>query len=148
MSLKEKIVADVRNAMKAGDAVRVGILRMLVAAIKNQEIEMRAKGSEELSEEDTMRVLDREAKKRREAAELYVKGGRKDLADREKTEAELIAQYLPSQASDGEITEVVWRLHAGGAKDFGSLMKGAMQELRGKADGARVGAIVKEALGE
>ncbi len=147
MTLKEKIFADMKNAMKAGNAARVGVLRMLIAAIKNQEIEARAKGGGELSEEDTVRVLEREAKKRREAAELYGRGGRNDLASQEKTEAELIAQYLPSQASDGEIGEVVRRLHAGGAKDFGSLMKGVMQELRGKADGARVGAIVKEALG-
>ncbi len=147
MPLKEKISADVKSAMKAGNAERVGALRMVMAAIKNQEIEARAKGKEELSEEETMRVLEREGKKRREAAELYVKGGRSDLADKEKAEAELIAQYLPTQAGDEEIIEVVGRLKAAGANDFGSLMKGAMQELRGKADGARVGAVVKKTLG-
>jgi uncharacterized protein YqeY len=145
--LTERITDDMKAAMKAGNAARVGVLRMLLAAIKNQEIEARTKGKEALAEEDVLRVLEREAKKRREAAELYEKGGRGDLAAQEKAEAGLIAQYLPSQASDEEIVAVIARLKSGGANDFGTLMKGAMQELRGKADGARVGAAVKKALG-
>lgn len=149
MSLKEQLAADTKAAMKAGEAERVGILRMLQAALGNAEIEKRTSGvAVPLTEEEATRVLEKEAKKRREAAGLYVKGGRQDLADKELKEAIVISSYLPPQAGDAEIEAVVRRLKEGGAGDFAALMKGAMQELKGKAEGTRVSACVKKILGE
>ncbi|MBI2623609.1 MAG: GatB/YqeY domain-containing protein [Candidatus Liptonbacteria bacterium] len=145
--LKDKLAEDLKCAMKAGDAERVSTLRMLSAALQNRAIEKRGTGQGAgLSDEDVLAVLEKEAKKRREAAELYRKGGRNDLAEHELREVSLIAVYLPVQASDEEIQEVLARLIREGAGDFASLMKGAMRELKGKADGARVGALAKKAL--
>ncbi len=145
--LKERLVADLKTAMKAGETERVGTLRMVQAAISNAEIEKRPSEVPMLTEEETLRVLEKEAKKRREAAELYVRGGRKDLADKELREVAIIAFYLPPQASDTEIEAVVRRFHKKGG-DFAMLMKGTMQELKGKAEGSRVSAWVKKVLEE
>ncbi|MBM3257117.1 MAG: GatB/YqeY domain-containing protein [Candidatus Liptonbacteria bacterium] len=148
MALREKLASDLKAAMKAGEAERVGVLRMVQAAVNTVEIEKRASGVLTLTDEEVLKVLERESKKRREAAELYTKGNRADLAEKELKEAALIAAYLPPQATDAEIEAVVQRLKEKGATEFSTLMKGAMQELKGKAEGQRVGACVKKALGE
>ena len=100
-----------------------------------------------MSEEEEMRILEREAKKRREAAALYGQGGRNDLAEKELAEAALIAAYLPPQATDEEIEAVVRTCQVEGGADFAALMKKAMQELKGKAEGSRVAVCVKKVLG-
>lgn len=145
---QETVARDLKAAMKAGEELAVSVLRMVSAALHNEEIAKRAKaGSEKLTDEEEMRVLEREVKKRREAAALYEKGGRNDLADRERREAELLAPYLPAQASEEEIRRVVEEALARlQAPEFGPAMKEIMKELRGKADAARVAEIVKNKL--
>jgi uncharacterized protein YqeY len=149
MSLQERISDDMKSAMKAGDAARTGVLRLLTAALQNRAIEKRGTGQgAALSDEDAIAVCEKEVKKRREAAELYTKGGRGDLAEQELREAGMLEAYLPPKASDADIEAVIAHVARGGAADFSSLMKGAMQELRGRADGRRVGELVKKALGK
>lgn len=145
MSLKERILEDIKSAMKAGDAVRLGTLRMSVSSIKNREIELR-NGDKPLEDGEVLKVLEKEVKKRNEAAILYEQGGRADLSSKEKQEASIISHYLPPQASEGEIEEVIRKIKSRGANDFASIMKEVMKELRGKADGRRVGEIIKKTL--
>ncbi|MCR4328146.1 MAG: GatB/YqeY domain-containing protein [Patescibacteria group bacterium] len=147
MTLKERIMEDVKVAMKSGDSARLGVLRMMMAAIRNREIEMRTEKSTEVSDADVIAVLEKEAKKRREASDLYKKGARADLAKNELYEVEVIAGYLPPQLNDEEIMMVIEKCKVAGANDFASLMRDAMKEMKGKADGRRVGELVKQSLG-
>ena len=147
MSLSEKIASDLKAAMKSGQRTRVDVLRMLKAQIKNTEIE---KGRE-LTEEEEIQVLQSAAKKRKEAMELYEKGGRPELAAKEKEELTIIETYLPKQMSRQEVEAVVSAIisevGASSVKDFGKVMKAAMGQLRGKADGKVVQEIVRSKLG-
>lgn len=146
MSLQNTLTEDLKAAQKAGDSDKVGILRFLLSQLQNKAIEKRASGKgETLADEEVMDVLQKEVKKRREAVELYTKGGRADLADKEEKEIGLIAAYLPKPLSREEIESAVANL-AAEHKDFNSLMKAAMQQLKGKADGKTVGEIVKAKL--
>ena len=96
--LTEKIAQEIVIAMKAGDSFRVGTLRMVSAALHNKEIEKKSKGKEsELTDEEAIEVFIKEAKKRKEAIEIYAKAGRQELADKEKKELEIISAYLPEQ---------------------------------------------------
>ena len=147
MSLSEKIASDLKAAMKSGQRTRVDVLRMLKAQIKNTEIE---KGRE-LTEEEEIQVLQSAAKKRKEAMELYEKGGRPELAAKEKEELAIIETYLPKQMSRQEVEAVVSAIisevRASSVKDLGKVMKAAMGQLRGKADGKVVQEIVRSKLG-
>jgi len=148
MSLKDKIGTDLRAAQKEGNQMKVAVLRFLNAQLQNKEIEKRGRGQEEtLSEAEVVEVLQKEGKKRREAIELFRQGNRRDLAEKEEKEAEIIASYLPRQMSREEIGAVVDGLKASGLADFNALIKAAMQELKGKADGKTVSEVVKEKLG-
>lgn len=145
--LHEKLHEDLRAALKGRREFELSVLRMLSAALKNREIEKKSSGqSPTLTDEDVLSVLSREAKKRREAAVLYGKGGRPELEEKEFKEAELIQKYLPAQMSAEEIEAVIKNVIKGGAKDFGSAMKEAMKELKGKADGKAVGEAIKKLL--
>ena len=141
MSLLEQIQADVRDAMKAGEKQRVHALRLVV-----NELQKAAKenGGDELE------VLQRERKRRLEAAEAYRDGGRTDLAEAEEQEAELIAGYMPEQLSDEELTAIVGDAVAeSGAtspKEMGKVMALVMPQVKGRADGKRVSDAVKELL--
>ncbi|MEY4731207.1 MAG: hypothetical protein RL681_153 [Candidatus Parcubacteria bacterium] len=147
MNLHEHIVQDAATAQKAGDAVRLGTLRLLIAAAQNRAIEKRAGNSDvKLSDDDMLELLRREAKKRREAIELYAKGGRDDLRTKEEAELAIIAGYLPAEMSRADVIVVVKRLAGAGSQEFSSLMKAAMAELKGKADGRVVSDVVKEVL--
>ncbi len=147
--LKESLAADFKVAMKAQDAFSLGVIRMAMAAISNKSIEKRGKGlPADLSDEEVLEVLAKEQKKRLDAVALYVSGGREDLAEAERREAAFIAKYLPAQLSREEIAAAVDRVIAASAsKEFGAIMKGAMAELKGKADGKTVGEVIKEKLG-
>ena len=147
--LKEKLREDFKTAMKSGDAFGLGILRMAMSAMSNLQIEKRGKGlPEELTDEDIMGVLAKESKKRHDAAALFTDGGRADLAENELKEAAFIAQYLPAQMSREEIAKAVdGVIGRSTSKDFGAIMKEAMVELKGKADGKAVGEVIKEMLG-
>ena len=146
MSMLQKISEDLKNAMKGGRSLEVETLRMLLASLKNREIEKRGKGGGELTDDEVLEVIGREVKKRREAAEIFAKSSRTDLADKENKEIEILGRYLPPQMSKEEIESVIDAIIQKGTKEFGAVMKEAMKELRGKADGKVVGEIIKSKL--
>src|SRR6187455_1196010 len=142
MKILEQVQEDVKNAMKAGEKERVGQLRMLVNALQTEEKE--GKG-------DEVAALQRERKRRLDAAEALREGDRTEQADAEEAEAELIEGYLPEQLSDEDLSELVsGAIDESGAsepKDMGSVMKVLMPKVGRRADGKRVSQAVREALG-
>ncbi len=144
--LKEKISEDLKKAMREKDEVRVRTLRMVIAAIKNFEVEK----MREATDEDVVEVIQREAKKRREAIEEYEKAGREDLAESERAELAVLQEYLPKQLSEEEIRklalEVIKEVGASSPKDLGKVMKVIMPRVKGRADGKVVNRIVREIL--
>lgn len=149
MSIKERLDGDLKNAMRARDAARLSTIRSLRAAIQKREIEARASGGE-LSEEDILGILQKEAKQRRESISQFESAGRTDLVANEKAELVIIEEYLPQQMSDDELIEQIRRIVADvGATsmaDIGKVMGPAMAQLRGQADGKRVQQVVKDLL--
>ena len=148
MSLKQQIISDLTASMKAQDAPRTSTLRMVKAAVMNREIE---KGGE-MDDEEVMKLLRTLVKQRRDSVEQYEKGGRPELAAKEKTEIDAIEAYLPQGASREEIESAVAaaiaETGAGSIKDMGKVMKTAQAALAGKnADGRTVSEIVKAKLG-
>lgn len=143
---------DLKAALKGGRSFETGVLRLLISAVHNREIEKRSGGKTELSDEEVIEVLKKEFRKRKEAADLFVKGGRRDLADREISESEFIGKYLPPAMSAEEIEAAVDRAMAGlnppaaDSGDFGRAMAGVMKELKGRAEGSEVAEIIKKKL--
>ncbi len=146
MSIKESLKSDLVTAMKARDELRLSTLRLITSAIKNKEIDER----KELDDDGVLAVLNTAAKQRRDSIEQYEKGGRIDLADKEKAELVIIQGYLPQQLSKDEVAaiikETVAETGAAGAKDMGKVMKALMPKVKGKADGKLVNELVKELL--
>src|SRR4051794_38572592 len=144
MSLLERVQADTTAAMKSGDRPRVGALRLISSELQKAHKE----GSG--SETDEVAVLQRERKRRLEAAEAYREASREDLASQEESEAVLIEAYLPAQLSDDElhaiVGDVVAETGASSPKEMGRVMSEVMPRVGGRADGKRVSAIVKEKL--
>lgn len=148
MHTADRLFADMQASLKAGTSDRTGVLRLLIAEIKNKEKEKQAKtGSPALTEEEVIAVLQKESKKRKEAIELFRKGGREDLARTEEAELVVIGGYVPAPMSDDEVRAVVERMFSRGSTDFNSLIRESMKELKGKVDGARLAQIIKERLG-
>lgn len=149
ISLKQKIFSDLKDAMKAGDAVKRDTLRMLDAMIKNTEIE-KLKKEEGLSDAEVVEVLSRAVKQRRDSVEQFEKGGRADLADKEKKEIEIISAYLPEQLGEDKIREIIKEViaqtGAAGKADIGKVMGQAMGRLKGQADGNAVKKVAEELL--
>lgn len=146
MPLQERLIADLKEAMKAGKTELVGVLRMISAAIQNRQIE---KGKDsKLSEEDILQIFIKEAKKRKEAAEAFKKGGRLELAQKEQNELLIIEAYLPKQMSREELVAAVEKIlfSLSDKSNFGLVMKELMKELKGKADAKLISEIVKEKL--
>ncbi len=148
MSLKERIEADLKEAMKQGDAARKRALRTLMTAISRAE---RAGSTlRTLSDEEIIAIIAKEAKQREESIEAYEKGGRADLVAEEKAELEILRSYLPRQLTREEIEararEVIADVGAQSPKDMGKVMKVLMAEMRGRADGRVVSQIVRELL--
>ncbi len=146
MSTHDSIKENLTMALKGGDKDRAGVLRLLLAELNNKQKEKFGGKPQPLADEDALAVLQKEAKKRREAIELFKKGNRDDLVKKDEAELKIIEEYLPKQLSREEVEKVVDDLAAKGAGDFNSLMKEAMKELKGKADGKVVSEIVKEKL--
>jgi uncharacterized protein YqeY len=147
MTLREQIISDLTASMKAQDAPRTSTLRMVKAAMMNRQIE---KGGE-LDDEEMTRLLNSLVKQRRDSVEQYEKGGRQDLADKEKSEIQVIEAYLPQAASPEEIEAAVAAAiaesGASSMKDMGKVMKSVQAALAGKnADGRMVSEIVKSKL--
>lgn len=146
MKLEEQINSDLKQAMRDKNELALSVLRMLNAAIKNKQIALR-KGEEVIvTDELVIETVASEIKKRQDSIEAYLAGGRSDLAEKEKTEAETLKKYLPPEASDEEIEAVVKEVITAGATEFGRAMGQSMARLKGKADGKRVGEIVKKLL--
>ena len=149
MTLKETIDAHIKQAMLKKEALRLGTLRMIKAKLLEKEVEKRPSGG--MTAADEMQVLITSAKMRKESIEEFDKAGRKDLADKERAELEIVQEYLPKQLSRDEVVKVVTdlaaQLNAKTQADFAKLMGAAMKELRGKVDGKIVQEIVKEKLG-
>ena len=147
MSLKERIQTELKEAMKAHDELKVSTLRLLNSSIKNKEIDER----KPLDDEGLLAILSTAAKQRRESIDQYEKGGRQDLADKEKAELAILQSYLPQQLSKDEVAaaikETIAETGASGAKDMGKVMKALMPKVKGKADGKLVNELVKELLG-
>ncbi|OGY56838.1 MAG: hypothetical protein A2Y84_01715 [Candidatus Colwellbacteria bacterium RBG_13_48_8] len=142
--LLDSLRADLVPSLKAGDSFKSGVLRMLLAAVHNEEI---AKGKDkELTDEDVIKVLRNEAKKRKEANEIYSKAGRTDLASKEGQELELIKNYLPPEMDETEVEAIVKEVVAGGETDFGKIMGEVMKRTAGRAEASLVTVLVKKAL--
>lgn len=146
MTLTEKIRHDLIAAMKADGGVRVSALRMLLAALHNEEIKLRR----ELRDEDVGEIVKREAKQRRESIEGFQRGGREDLVDREEQELAILQEYMPKMMEEEEIEtyadEAIAETGASEPKDLGRVMAVLMPRLAGKADGSTVNRIVRERL--
>jgi uncharacterized protein YqeY len=147
--LKDRLRADLTTAIKARDKVRSSTLRMSLTAVSVAEVA--GKTARELSDAEVLDVLDKEAKKRREAADAYDQAGRTDLAEKERVEGEIIAEYLPAQLSDDELAALVRTAiaesGASGMKDMGAVMKIVQPQVKGRAEGGRVAALVRSQLG-
>lgn len=150
MSLKDRITEDIKAAMKAKDKVRLETVRSIKKVILEKESTVRAKGQDALSDTEELEVLTQLAKQRKDAIEQYTQAGRADLAAGEAAELAIIEEYLPAQLSDAEIEAVIDALiaktGASAPKDMGKVMGPAMKELKGRADGAKVQALVKAKL--
>lgn len=149
MSLKEKIIADLKDAMKAGDAKKRDTLRLLDSAVKNTEIEKK-KRETGLSDEEIIEVVARSIKQRKDSVAQYEAGGRPELAENEKAEIEILSAYMPEQLSEDEIRKVVKEIIVAtgmtSKADMGKVMGQAMGKLKGQADGNVVKKIVEEEL--
>jgi len=147
--LKERLRADLNAAMRARDQVRMRTLRMALTSITNEEVA--GASARDLSDEDIVKVLTREARKRREAAEAFGAAGRDEQAAAERAEGEVLADYLPAQLSDDELTALVSsaiaETGASGMQGMGQVMKMLTPRVAGRADGARVAAEVRRHLG-
>ena len=144
--LSQKIRADMITAMKARDDLRVQTLRGALAAFVNELVAKGIKPTEEISDADAITVLKRLSKQRKEAAEVYEKGGRAELAEKESKELKVIEEYLPQMASREEIEKVARAKIAEGIADAGKLTGAVMKEFAGRADGNDVKAVVAEIL--
>jgi uncharacterized protein YqeY len=148
-ALKDRLNDDLHTAMKARDELTTATLRMALAAVRNAEVA----GTEarDLSDDEVLAVLGKESKKRREAATAFSDAGRTEQASRERSEGEIIEQYLPKQLTDEEIAELVsGALAAGGFSgraQMGPAMKAAQAAVAGRAEGGRVAAEVRRQLG-
>lgn len=148
MFLKEKITVDLVSAMKAKDELRTNVLRMVKAAI--QKFEVAGKEKCEAKDEDVVSVLQREMKQRRDAVDLYTKGGREDLAKREEQEIVILSEYLPKQLSEGElmalVKEIIEKTGAQTKADTGKVMGQLMGRVKGQADGKLAQNVVASLL--
>ncbi len=147
--LKDRLRTDLTTAMKGRDELSTATLRMVLSAVSAEEVA--GKEARQLSDDDVMAVLRREAKKRREAAEAFAGAGRAEQAERERAEEGVIATYLPAQLADADlaaiVADVVTSTGASGMKDMGKVMGAVQGKVAGRAEGGRVAAEVRRQLG-
>ena len=142
MSIREQILADIKEAMKAKDEFKRDTLRTLNAALKQVEVDQRI----EMTDEVVLPLLQKEIKKRADSVELYLKGAREDLAKKEQSEIGLIKAYLPAQLSDDELKEKIKSIIEKVGKNLGAVMKMAKDEIGASAEAKRISMIAKELL--
>ena len=143
MSLNQDIEQNLIQALKDKDQSKVSVLRMLKSAVHNQVIALK-KG--ELTEEEVTAIIRQELKKRQDSIAAYTEAQRKDLADQEKIEADILSAYLPAMLSEEEVTAIVDQVIASGIDNFGQAMKEVMNQTKGRADGQLVQQLVKSKL--
>jgi len=147
--MREKITADLKTAMKAGDRARVDALRLINAGLKDKDIEARGAGKT-LSEDDVLALLQKMIKSRQESLDIYEKNNRPELADKERFEISVISSYLPSQMSEAEVADairaVVAELGATSIKDMGKVVAALKTKYAGRMDFGKASAVVKAAL--
>ena len=154
MSLKGRIDADLKQALKAGDKLRLSCLRMLKSKIQEKELALRAERGKaaELTDDEVVEVVASYAKQRRDSIEAYEKGSRAELAQRERDELAIVSEFMPRQLSRDAITpvvrEAIGEIGARSIKDLGAVMKLVMPRLKGAADGKLVSEIVREQLSQ
>lgn len=152
-SIVDRLTEDLKEAMRNKDKVRLRTLRSLRSAFQNKEIDGREGGAEtELSEQEQLAVVRKQAKQRKEAIEQYEEAGRDDLVQKEQEELEVLEEYMPAQLSDADLREalqeIIDEVGAESMADMGSVMGPAMEQLRGRADGGRVQSMVQSLLGD
>ena len=161
--LTDKIHSDLITAQKSGDAIKLACLRYLTAGIKNREIELRyqintGKPAEwsfdaagEITDAEVLKVIQKQVREHLDSIDAYKKGGREDLVGKESTELAILESYLPPQMAEedikAEVAQIAASLPEAQRANFGLVMKAAMAELRGRADGAVVKKVVKEVIG-
>jgi len=138
--MKQRILDELKKAMRAKDEVRLRTLRGLMAEIKNEELELR---SDKLVDEKIVKLIQKEVKKRREAIEMYKKAEREELVEQERLELKVLNEFAPKEMKESEVRKIVAGIKG---SDFGSVMREAMKELKGKADGVLVARVVREQL--
>jgi uncharacterized protein YqeY len=147
MSLKERITSDMKEAMKAGDKPRLSVIRMILAAVKQREVDERIT----LDDAQVLAAMDKMLKQRRESVAQFEKGGRQDLVDQENAEIKVIQAYMPAQLTAAEldtlIAEAVAQTGAASVKDMGKVMGVLKPKVQGKADMGAVSARIKSKLG-
>jgi uncharacterized protein YqeY len=146
MSLEERLVDEMKQAMKSGDKARLSTIRMIRTAVKNKEIDLRNK----LDDDEILRVIQGMVRKSEESVEQFKAGGRMDLVEKETKEIEILRSYLPQALSKEDviriIDESIQETQASSLKDLGKVMKSVMPKLTGKADGKLINQLVKERL--
>jgi uncharacterized protein YqeY len=147
--MREKITADLKTAMKAGDRAKVDALRLINAGLKDKDIEARGAGKT-LSEDDVLALLQKMIKSRQESLDIYEKNNRPELADKERFEIAVISSYLPSQMSEAEVADAiraaVAELGATSIKDMGKVVAALKAKYAGRMDFGKASAVVKAAL--
>ena len=139
--------ADLVTSMKQGNAVRVETLRFLLAAVRNVAIsKYGASGEASVIDDDVLDVIKKQVKTHKESIEAFASAKRQDLVDKEQAQLSILQSFLPAEMSDSELKRLLEPVVASGETDFGKLMGNAMGVLRGKADGGRVSALLKEML--
>jgi len=146
MSLEERLVEEMKQAMKSNDKLRLSTIRMIRSALKNKEIELRKK----LEDEDIVKVVQVMVRKGEESVEQFQAGGRMDLVEKEKREIEILKSFLPQPFSQEEILKIIdlsiQETQASSPKDIGKVMKSVIPKIGGKADGKLINQLVKERL--
>jgi len=146
MSLEERLVAEMKEAMKSNDKVRLSTIRMVRSAVKNKEIELR----KPLDDETVQRVIQGMVRKGEESVEQFKLGGRMDLVEKESQEIEILKTYLPQSMSREEVIQIIdqtiQETQVTSLKEMGKIMKSVMSKLQGKADGKLINQLVKERL--
>src|SRR5256714_7714670 len=150
MTLPERIDSDLKDAMRAKDALKLGVLRMLKAALKNAAIE-KSGGDAQMKEADVVQVIRRQVKQRQDSIESFEKGGRAELAEKEKSELAILDQYLPAAISSEELSrlvrETIAELGATSKAQMGAVMKALGPKIAGRADGKTLSQEVQRQLG-
>jgi uncharacterized protein YqeY len=147
MTLVEQITTDMTTAMKSGDSARTAVLRLVMSSLKNEQIKL----GHELNADEALKLVQREAKQRRDSIDAYQQADRTDLVEAEQAELKIITEYLPEQMSDEELNKIVAQAitdtEAKDMSQMGAVIGKVMSQVAGKAEGGAVSRVVKEQLG-